>query len=204
VPGPVVSFAQALAPIVTAHEPAIAASRHIEGPDLKRFSGFTLVELIVAMTVAGILLALAVPTFRTFQLNTRASAQATAVLLALSYARSEAIKRDVNVTVCPSIDGANCSAGTTWGQGLIVVDPANAGAPLQRVGGVANGTTLKEAASSAAITFFPTGLVSAPATFTFCDVRGAADARAVEITTAGRVAASQLPGKTLAGTLLIC
>jgi hypothetical protein len=37
-----------------------------------------------------------------------------------------------------------------------------------------------------------------------CDTRGAAFARDVEVNSTGRVAASQTPGQSVAGTALVC
>jgi hypothetical protein len=41
-------------------------------------------------------------------------------------------------------------------------------------------------------------------TIKICDARGATFARDVEINAAGRVAASQTPGQSVAGTALVC
>lgn len=66
--------------------------------------GFTLVELLVVMTIAAILIAAAVPSFQWFISTTRASNGANALSGSFELARSEAIRRGVVVTVCRSLD----------------------------------------------------------------------------------------------------
>lgn len=84
--------------------------------------GFTLMELLVTMAVAAILLAIAVPNYQTFVLNSRMTGQSNDFLSALQLARSEAVKRGTRVSVCKSADSAACTAGGTWAQGWIVFE----------------------------------------------------------------------------------
>jgi prepilin-type N-terminal cleavage/methylation domain-containing protein len=69
-----------------------------------RSHGFTLVELMVALTIAAIILSFAVPSFRTFRQNNRLTAVANDLLGAMQTARTEAIKRQLPVSVCPTAD----------------------------------------------------------------------------------------------------
>src|SRR5687767_13501516 len=85
-----------------------------------RQPGFTLIELMVTLLVLSILVAAAVPSFREFTRNNRVVATQNDLITALNLARSEALRRSRNITVCPSSDGATCSAGTNWGNGWIV------------------------------------------------------------------------------------
>jgi type IV fimbrial biogenesis protein FimT len=66
--------------------------------------GFTLIEMLVVMTIGAILIAAAVPSFRTLIANTRASNGTNALSGSFEYARSEAIRRGVIVSVCRSLD----------------------------------------------------------------------------------------------------
>ncbi|MBK1731985.1 GspH/FimT family pseudopilin [Thiococcus pfennigii] len=90
-----------------------------------RHAGVTLIELIMTLALAGILMALAVPSFQSVIANNRSTAQANAIVTALSLARSEAIKRGGQVSVCPSADpeaaSPVCRDGTDWSDGWIVV-----------------------------------------------------------------------------------
>ena len=96
-----------------------------------RNPGFTLIELMVALTVAGILTAIAVPAFNSFVMNDRDANQINAFSSSFNYARSEAVKRNtaVGVQVCPSIDGATCNPAAAWSSGWIVLDM---GPPIRR------------------------------------------------------------------------
>ncbi|MES9904785.1 MAG: GspH/FimT family pseudopilin [Sedimenticola sp.] len=87
----------------------------------KKTTGFTLVELMVTIAVAAILLTIAVPSFRYLIANNRATTQANALFSAFSVARTEAINRGSNVTVCPkstaSASNTTCGTNTSWVNG---------------------------------------------------------------------------------------
>ena len=111
---------------------AVTASRR------RRALGFSLLELMMVVAVAGILLAIAVPSFRSFMQNSRLSTQANTLVYSLNLARSSAVKLDTAVQVCASSDGANCN-GAAWDQGWLVGYPAAAncatgGAPATVLG----------------------------------------------------------------------
>ena len=69
-----------------------------------RQTGFTLWELLVTMLVAGILVAVGVPSFRDAQRNSAITAAANDLITGLLAARAEAVKRQVPVTLCASPD----------------------------------------------------------------------------------------------------
>jgi type IV fimbrial biogenesis protein FimT len=89
--------------------------------------GFTLVELMGVVAVAAIVLTLGVPSFFTLIQNNRAVTQVNELVMALSLARSEAVRRGDPVALCPSQDQATCTDGTDWRVGWIVfIDAAAA------------------------------------------------------------------------------
>ena len=74
---------------------------------------------MVTVTVLGILLGLAVPSFTAAMRNNRIVAQNNEFIGALNYARSEAIRRSSTVSVCSSTNGTSCSTTSSWGTGWI-------------------------------------------------------------------------------------
>jgi type IV fimbrial biogenesis protein FimT len=92
-------------------------------------SGFTLIEVLVVLTISAILLAVGVPMFNGSIARARASDAANTLLSALELARSEAIRRGINSTVCRVVDPAapacsNAAAGNfvagDWAAGWAV------------------------------------------------------------------------------------
>jgi len=75
----------------------------------KYSSGFTLIEMIVTVSIVAILASIAAPSFSSMLERSRATAQANEMVSALLLARSEALKRRNNVTVCTSIDQTTCA-----------------------------------------------------------------------------------------------
>ncbi len=167
----------------------------------------------MTLTVAGILVSVAVPSFNTFVLNDRDTSQANSLVYSLNYARSEAVKMNAatGVTVCPSSDGQTCNNGNSWATGWIVFDtlPGQAAANiLQAITATSGSNTLNaRGTGQAGVQFTSSGLLAGPATtlqITICDTRGANFARDVEVNTTGRVAASQNVGLSVAGAALVC
>ena len=164
--------------------------------------GFTLLELITTVTVAGILMAVAVPSFFNTSRSSHAAADANELVSALSIARSEAIRRASRITVCPSSDGASCTG--TWVDGWIVfVDTAATDATDPPVVGTVLRVSPPPTGSPAItggsdwIRFLPRGYARSksgamPVTYTIT-VRGctAQQARTVEINGVGRATAAR-------------
>lgn len=80
--------------------------------------GFTLVELMVTVSVLAILVGLALPDLRSFLVSNRLSSDVNGLIGLLNYARSEAIVRNQNVVVCPKTNGAGITCVNTqfWGE----------------------------------------------------------------------------------------
>jgi type IV fimbrial biogenesis protein FimT len=89
-----------------------------------RSRGMTLIELIVAMLVLAILMSIGIPSFREFAGNSRSGAAASSLISSLNLARSEALKRSSLVSVCPSVNQADCVDALDWSTGwLVFADP---------------------------------------------------------------------------------
>ncbi len=72
-------------------------------------AGFTLLELMVVVAIAGVLMAIAVPAMGDFIRNGRITAAANDVMAAMHFTRSEAIKRRQPVTLCTSANAVLAS-----------------------------------------------------------------------------------------------
>jgi type IV fimbrial biogenesis protein FimT len=132
-------------------------------------SGFTLVELMFGIAVVAILMAVAVPTFRSFINNNRVTAAQNDLVAALNLARSEAARRSTPVSVCASTDGAACATKTDWPFGWIVFrDPGAAGTVaattdiLQKWGPITGSVLLTT--NSGLVQYQSTGTLVGPAT----------------------------------------
>lgn len=73
-------------------------------------SGFTLIEMIIVIAVLGIVLAIAVPSFQEMISGYKIKSAASTLQSALLLTRSEAIKRNSNVTLSPVV-------AEQWGSG---------------------------------------------------------------------------------------
>ena len=82
--------------------------------------GITLIELLVAMSVLSILLAVGVPSFSQFSTINRLNSYSDTLFSHMTLARSEAIKRNTRVVVCKSPDGLSCTSSDSWSQGWVV------------------------------------------------------------------------------------
>jgi len=99
---------------------------------VRKSRGVTLIELLVTVSVMAILLATGVPNFQSFMNTNRAVALTNELVGALNLARSEAIKRGVQVTVCktanPDAASPACTTAGGWQTGwLIFTDGGTAG-----------------------------------------------------------------------------
>jgi type IV fimbrial biogenesis protein FimT len=96
--------------------------------------GFTLIELLITVAILGVLIALAGPSFANLLASNRASSVSTEVASSIMFARAEAVKRGMRVTMCKSIttDQAtptcDTSNSSSWANGwLIFTDTGTVG-----------------------------------------------------------------------------
>jgi type IV fimbrial biogenesis protein FimT len=84
--------------------------------------GFTLAELMVTVAIAAILAALAVPAMQNFLAAQAVEALAQELSTALRLARSEALKRGVEVSICAAsaTDASACAGAANWKNGWVV------------------------------------------------------------------------------------
>jgi len=75
--------------------------------------GFTFIELFTTMVIAGILVTIAIPSFNSTITSTRISCYANDLVSALNYARSEAVRRGIQVTIIHNGDKTHWESGWT-------------------------------------------------------------------------------------------
>jgi type IV fimbrial biogenesis protein FimT len=93
--------------------------------------GFTLLEALVVLLLLGILVALAVPAMSDLQARHRLHAQAGAWLDSLVLARTEALRRQQRVTLCPrALSSSGCDSTGPWENGWLVFADDNGNAAL--------------------------------------------------------------------------
>jgi type IV fimbrial biogenesis protein FimT len=124
--------------------------------------GFTLIEMMIAITVMAVLIAVAVPSYQDATLGSQLRATANELFGSITLARSEAIKRNAVVTLCASAGGETCDGGA-WEEGWIV---SQAGTVIHRQHAARTGFRISAGLSD--LSFQPIGAGATPTTFTVC------------------------------------
>lgn len=162
-------------------------------------SGFSIIELMVVVAVLAILVTVGLPSFRTLVANNRITSQLNAFSSTLALARSEAVKVNQRVVVCPSSDGTGCEPDADWNVGWIAyVD--NGDPPLLVQAALTPAAmTFRSNLASNEIGFNGLGATGQAGLFVLCDERGDAYARAIAVAATGRVSVrtTQLDGSAL-------
>jgi type IV fimbrial biogenesis protein FimT len=199
-------------PFVGLNKPSVGFEQNL--------SGFSLIELIVTLSVVSILAFVAVPSIKNILKDHRLSGYTNDLVADLNTARSEAIKRATPVTLCKTLNPQNSSpacnttAANAWTTGRImfvdadsdgVVDSGEQVLRLRQglddqnsaIKGAGNGTVTDTAnrvtfRSDGTSTLIENILTAIAETqITVCDDRGATQKRALEISAGGRVRSLQ-------------
>lgn len=93
--------------------------------------GLTLVELLITLSIASILIAVATPSLTTVVKDTRLRVGANALQNSFALARSSAVSRSAFVTVCKSTNGTECVETGDWSQGWIIYEGTIDDDPIQ-------------------------------------------------------------------------
>jgi len=164
-----------------------------------KISAFTLVELLVTIAVGAIVLAIGVPSFQNLMQTNQLATQTNKFISSLNYARSEAVKRKLNVIICTSSSPNNCDNSNDYESGwFIFVDtdlsgsfnnsPGNEDVPLWQSSTLSNGLTLRGNANIASqIVFNSRGRPSTNGSLILCADDDLTRARRIVVPLSGNV-----------------
>lgn len=154
-------------------------------------------ELLTALAVIAIGTTVAVPGLENTISNNRRTASVDGLYVTLQTARSEAITRNMQVTICPSASGQNCEA-VAWEEGWIYFADPNRNRTVDGAEVVLGVTgerprlTINSAEFNGFLAYRPNGrvMVNTPAENTgslvICDHRGGEEARVLSIGLSGQ------------------
>ena len=158
---------------------------------------------MTTLAVAAIVVTLATPSFTSLLLNNRLVSSHNLILTALVTARSEAVTRGTNITVCASDNRTTCNS-SSWENGWIIfsdyngdhlIDPGTNNClegedcVLAIKSPLDNGITIRNDifANAGWVQYNSQGVIDSAGTFTMCDKRSERRASAININYIGHV-----------------
>lgn len=164
---------------------------------MQREHGFTLIELMIAVGLTGLLLSMAVPALDGFVANARQTGAVNDFVSSIHVARSTAVTTNSRVTICASASGTACEA-VSWDQGWIVFADRDSDQTVDvdetivsTAAGI-DGLSIQSGDFAASMTYRPNGRVmnagvnGSAGEFTVCDRRGSAHAKVMIVELSGR------------------
>lgn len=176
---------------------------------VQRPRGFSILELLITVTVIAVLLAIAAPIWRSAMRKSYLSSVVNSIVGDMQYARAESATRHQFVSICRSTTGSACdTSGVNYDAGYIVYsynaaaaganqayNASTAGMVLLRVGAAQTNVSV-QATDGNIITFGQTGLPIANGTRTALNM--VACARAAGAATGTGANSTAAPGARIA------
>ncbi|MGB2739379.1 MAG: GspH/FimT family protein [Cognaticolwellia sp.] len=159
----------------------------------KLAKGFTIVELVVTIAIAGILAAIALPSLNSFLVVMRVDNEVSEMHRLLLTARNSAINTGLNTTVCPLNTSLICT--DNWGNDISVF--TNTTVNTDRMEG--NDTLIKiksaikvndklQFSSTEPLIYIPSGraLTSVASRFSYCPFQYSDESNGIDVSASGR------------------
>lgn len=165
---------------------------------MRKQTGFTIMELMIVVTIVGILGAVALPGLQIWVKNAGRTTAVTEFLGSMHLARSEAVKRNVRVGMCPTKDGATCESTKGWEIGWLVfvdtdgdMDAGNGEEIIVAHEALKDPWTLFTNTGDTGLDFRPNGRMESSSAnvtidFNLCDDRGPSEGRVISVGNSGR------------------
>ena len=164
--------------------------------------GFTLIEILVTLTVAAILIGVAAPQFSKIMKSNRLTTSVNELVHSLNLTRSEAMKSN-RASICVSTNQSSCTGGN-WDEGWIVFNDLNGNCSLDgnehviyAKDSLNNKFNVNNIQNSPCVTYsgegflFPAGSL---ATFTFCEPDADITGKIISVIRSGRPSTGTYPG----------
>ena len=94
---------------------------------MTRQTGVTLIELMFALAITGILLGFVSSSVSAAMNAARTNSGFSNLLASLTRARSSAVNTEIDVVLCPSANGTSCATSDHWENGWIVFQATHGG-----------------------------------------------------------------------------
>lgn len=171
-------------------------------------TGVTLIELLFAVVIVGVLLGIALPSFSAYLEAARAGAAKSALLSSVTTSINRAAVTSSHVVLCSSSDGASCAGSPDWSHGWVGFIDLNGNrqrepgeALVVSEGALSGKVRLTSTTGRTRLVFQPNGgNAGSNVTFTLCDGRGPKRAETLVISNTGRLRYGTPKAKAIAAT----